>query len=55
MDLYMKTYGVKHEAFAPFAINAHTNACAAGHALFKKTLTVEQYEASKTISPPVQV
>ena len=51
----MRTYHVPHRAFAPFAVTAHANAMRASHALFKKPLTVEDYEASKVIAQPIQV
>jgi len=58
MALYMQRYGIAHKDFAPFALVAHANAHTNPNAVFKnKSLTAEQYEASKIITPgcPIQV
>ena len=55
MDLYMRKYSVKHEVFAPYALNAHANAMHAPHALLKKPLTIDDYDTSKVIASPIQV
>lgn len=56
MEQYMEKYAVPHSAFAPFALTAHDNAANSPEAVFhKKSLTEEQFEASMTITPPVQL
>ena len=55
MDLYMRKYGVKHEAFAPFPVAAHRNAHTSPHALLKHAITPTDYEHSRTITAPIQV
>jgi len=55
MQMYMDRYGVAAEAFAPFAINAHANALHNEHALLRKPLTTEIYEAAKPIAAPVRL
>lgn len=55
MELYMRKYHVPHAVFAPFALNAHSNAMTAAHAVFKKPLTAEDYEHSKMVAKPIQI
>lgn len=54
----MKHYGVPHEAFAPFALEAHANAQRSDVAVFnKKALDLEQYESAAIVTQgcPIQV
>eukprot|EP00730_Choanoeca_flexa_P015257 TRINITY_DN6967_c0_g1_i1.p1 TRINITY_DN6967_c0_g1~~TRINITY_DN6967_c0_g1_i1.p1 ORF type:complete len:268 (+),score=50.27 TRINITY_DN6967_c0_g1_i1:110-913(+) len=56
MTEYMRRYNRPHADFAPFAIEAHTNAGLSEHAVFKnKALDFDTYEGSQTITGPVQV
>ena len=55
MKEYMRRYNVKHSAFAPFAVTAHQNALTSAHSTLKINVTAESYEASRVITPPVQL
>jgi acetyl-CoA C-acetyltransferase len=55
MREYMARYGVRHAAFAPFAVTAHANAMTAAHATLKVAVTPESYEGSKVINIPIQL
>ncbi len=53
MKRYMHEYGVPHEAFAPFAINAHRNAKHNPHAMFKMEVNEAAYKRSPVIADPI--
>eukprot|EP00051_Salpingoeca_urceolata_P034236 m.24130 g.24130 ORF g.24130 m.24130 type:complete len:430 (+) comp7397_c0_seq1:190-1479(+) len=54
MKHYMARYGVEHNVFAPFSINAHYNASLSSHAVFRnKILTDKDYNNSRVISDPI--
>jgi acetyl-CoA C-acetyltransferase len=53
MRRYMLEYGVPHEAFAPFSINAHENAMTNPNAMFKMRVTPERYHSAPIISDPI--
>lgn len=55
MKEYMRRYNVKHSSFAPFAVTAHQNALTSAHSTLKINVTAESYEASRVITPPVQL
>jgi len=55
MRRYMHEYGVKHEEFAPFAINAHRNAVNNPYAMFPFAVTAEDFKKSKMIADPVNL
>jgi acetyl-CoA C-acetyltransferase len=55
MQRYQYEYKVPHEAFAQFSINAHQNAMSNPHAMFHMPLSVERYEKSAIIAPPIRV
>jgi len=55
MAEYMRRYGVPHAAFAPFPVTAHANALTAAHATLKLAVTPEGYEASRAVTPPIQL
>lgn len=55
MAAYMQRYGVPHAAFAPFAVLAHANAMSAEHATLKLAVDAAAYEASRMLSPPIQL
>ncbi len=52
MQRYMYEYGVPHDAFAPFSINAHQNALNNPNAMFHRPLTLAR---SLGVSAPVRV
>ena len=53
MRRYMYEFGVKHEDFAAFAINAHKNAVGNPYAMFPKPITVERFERARVIADPI--
>jgi acetyl-CoA C-acetyltransferase len=55
MRLYFDGYRKKPEDFAAFAINAHSNAVHNANAVFHKTITLNDYMASRTIVDPVRL
>lgn len=55
MQRYMHQYGVKHEAFANFTVNAHRNALNNPNAMFHLPLTVKDYVKSGMIAAPVNL
>jgi acetyl-CoA C-acetyltransferase len=55
MRRYMHEYGVKHEDFAPFSVNAHTNAVGNPNALFRNKITDEQFARARMIADPVNL
>ena len=55
MREYMAAYKIKHEAFAPFSINAHTNALDNPNALFHKQVDFETYTNARMIVDPLKL
>jgi len=55
MQRYMYEYGLKHEDFAPFAINAHRNAMNNPNAMFHFPLTTEQFDSARMIADPINL
>jgi acetyl-CoA C-acetyltransferase len=55
MRRYMHEYKVLHEAFAPFAINAHKNAVNNPHAMFHHEITVEEFKQARMIADPINL
>jgi acetyl-CoA C-acetyltransferase len=55
MRRYMYEYGVKHEEFAPFAINAHQNAANNPYAMFPFKVTADDFKKAKMIADPVNL
>jgi acetyl-CoA C-acetyltransferase len=55
MRRYMHEFGVRHEEFAPFAMNAHRNAVANPHALFPHAITVQDFCSARMIADPVNL
>ena len=55
MQRYMHQYGVKHEAFANFTVNAHRNALNNPNAMFHLPLTVKDYVKASMIAAPVNL
>lgn len=55
MRRYMYEYGVKHEDFAPFTVNAHRNAAGNPYAMFRERVTVEQFSRARMIADPINL
>jgi acetyl-CoA C-acetyltransferase len=55
MRRYMHEYGWQHADFAPFSINAHTNAQHNPNARLHMDITLEQFEKSSMISTPINL
>jgi len=55
MRRYMYEYGVPHEAFAPFPVNAHNNAVSNPNAMFHIALTAERYTRAAVVAPPINI
>lgn len=53
MQRYQHTYGVAHDVFANFAVNAHVNAKANVNAMFRNTLTRESYVRAGAVADPI--
>ncbi len=55
MNRYMHEYGWKKEHFAPFAVNAHTNAIHNPFARFHEPATIENYLKAPMINDPINL
>ena len=55
MQRYMYEYGIKHEDFAPFPINAHRNAVNNPNAMLRYELTREQFNKARMIADPINL
>lgn len=55
MRRYMHEFGWKHEDFAPFSINAHTNALHNPFARLHEKVTTETFEKSANIASPIRL
>lgn len=55
MQRYMHEYGVKHEDFAGFPINAHKNAVTNPYAMFRKAISLDTFKRAKMISAPINL
>ncbi|MBI5670770.1 MAG: thiolase domain-containing protein [Chloroflexi bacterium] len=55
MRRYMYEYGVPHEAFAAFSLNAHQNAVNNPNAMFKRAITLEDYKRASMIADPINL
>jgi acetyl-CoA C-acetyltransferase len=55
MRRYMYECGVKHEDFAPFAVNAHRNAAGNPNAMYRNPITVEQFTRARMIADPINL
>ena len=55
MQRYMYEYGVKHEDFAGFVLNAHQNATNNPNAMFRQPVTVEQFKRARMIANPINL
>jgi acetyl-CoA C-acetyltransferase len=55
MRRYMHEHHVPHEAFAPFAINAHKNGANNPYAMFQQEITAEDFKRAKMIADPINL
>lgn len=55
MQRYMHEYGVKHEDFAGFPINAHKNAATNPYAMFQKAISLDTFRRAKMIAAPINL
>lgn len=55
MRRYLHEYGVPHEAFAPFVVNAHANARHNPGAMLRSSVSLEQFAQAKMIADPVNL
>ena len=55
MRRYMHEYGWKHADFAPFSINAHTNAMHNPFARLHQKINTDQFEKSSMVSTPINL
>jgi acetyl-CoA C-acetyltransferase len=55
MQRYMYEFGVAHESFGAFTVNAHKNAVNNPNAMFRKAITINDYLKSSMIAPPINL
>ncbi len=55
MRRYMHEYGIKHQDFAGFTVNAHRNAGGNPNAIFRNKITAEQFSRARMISDPINL
>ncbi len=55
MRRYMYEFGVRHEDFAGFAVNAHKNAMGNPNAMFPYPVTAEQFAQARMIADPINL
>jgi len=55
MRRYMYEYGVKHQDFAGFTVNAHRNAVGNPKAMFRSPVTAEQFARARMIADPINL
>jgi acetyl-CoA C-acetyltransferase len=55
MRRYMFEYGVKHEDFAEFTVNAHRNSAGNPNAMFRNKITAEQFARARMIADPINL
>lgn len=53
MRRYMHEYGYSQQDFAPFALNAHKNGAKNPNALFRRPITLQDYQAGRAVADPV--
>ncbi len=53
MRRYMHEHGVKHEDFAPFAVNAHRNAANNPYAMFRRPISTQAFARAPAIADPI--
>src|SRR5262245_804997 len=55
MRRYMYEYDLVQEDFAPFALNAHANAVNNPNAMFRKSVSLEQFTQAKKVADPISL
>lgn len=55
MRRYMHENGVRHEEFAPFAVNAHRNAVGNPNAMYQHPVTAQQFIRARMIADPINL
>ena len=55
MRRYMYEYGVEHQDFGPFSVNAHRNAAGNPNAMFRNPITTEQFARARMIADPINL
>jgi len=55
MRRYMHDNGYSHEDFAGFAVNAHHNATANEHAMFRRAVTFQDYAKACMVASPINL
>lgn len=55
MRRYMYEYGVEHQDFGHFSVNAHRNAADNPNAMFRNPITVEQFSRARMIADPINL
>ncbi len=55
MRRYMHEYGVRHEDFAGFAVNAHANSVGNPNAMFRKAITLEGFKQAEMVADPINL
>jgi acetyl-CoA C-acetyltransferase len=55
MRRYLHEFGVQHEDFANFTVNAHRNAAHNPCAMFREPVTVEQFKRARMIADPINL
>jgi len=53
MRRYMHEYGVKHDDFAFFSVNAHRNAVNNEYAMLRKPISAEDFQRARAIADPI--
>jgi acetyl-CoA C-acetyltransferase len=55
MRRYMHEYGVCHQDFAPFSVNAHQNGIGNPNAMFQQPITAQAFASARMISDPINL
>jgi acetyl-CoA C-acetyltransferase len=55
MRRYMHVYGVRHEDFSPFTVNAHRNAVGNPNAMFRQPVSAQQFGRARMIADPINL
>lgn len=55
MRRYMYEFDLVEENFAPFALNAHSNAVHNPNAMYRKAVTIEQFTKAKMVADPISL
>jgi acetyl-CoA C-acetyltransferase len=55
MRRYMHEYGVRHQDFAPFSVNAHENGAGNPHAMFRRPINAQAFAQARMIADPINL